>query len=92
MKLPPSEPTVHGDEDKDRDQAPTRASTRMTSYTVDAPKPAVAGLVGEKAEQLEEIQDLTPRVVPLSHAWTPAGDVFIGCQGGQLVRVYQNTA
>lgn len=86
VKLPPSEPSVYGDEDKDRDQ-PTRASTRMTSYTIDVPRPAIAGLVGEKAEQLEEIQDLTPRVIPLCQAWTPGGDLFIGCRGGQLIRV-----
>ncbi|XP_076101511.1 cilia- and flagella-associated protein 43-like isoform X1 [Mytilus galloprovincialis] len=86
VKLPPSEPSIYGDEDKDRDQ-PTRASTRMTSYTIDVPRPAIAGLVGEKAEQLEEIQDLTPRVIPLCQAWTPGGDLFIGCKGGQLMRV-----
>ncbi|CAC5420252.1 unnamed protein product [Mytilus coruscus] len=86
VKLPPSEPSIYGDEDKDRDQ-PTRASTRMTSYTIDVPRPAIAGLVGEKAEQLEEIQDLTPRVIPLCQAWTPGGDLFIGCRGGQLIRV-----
>ncbi|XP_052100384.1 cilia- and flagella-associated protein 43-like isoform X4 [Mytilus californianus] len=86
VKLPPSEPSIYGDEDKDCDQ-PTRASTRMTSYTIDVPRPAIAGLVGEKAEQLEEIQDLTPRVIPLCQAWTPGGDLFIGCRGGQLMRV-----
>ncbi|CAG2236908.1 CFAP43 [Mytilus edulis] len=86
VKLPPSEPSIYGDEDKDRDQ-PTRASTRMTSYTIDVPRPAIAGLVGEKAEQLEEIQDSTPRVIPLCQAWTPGGDLFIGCKGGQLMRV-----
>lgn len=78
---------MFGDEDKDREQAPTRASTRMTTYTVDVPKAAVAGLIGEKAEQLEEIQDETLRVTPLCQAWTPAGDLFVGCRGGQLVRV-----
>lgn len=59
----------------------------MSTYTVDVPKAAVAGLIGEKAEQLEDIQDVTPRVTPLCQAWTPAGDVFVGCRGGQLVRV-----
>lgn len=87
VKLPASEPSLYGDEDKDRDQAPTRTSTRMTSYTVDVPKAAVAGLIGEKAEELEEIQDVTPRVTPLCQAWTPAGDLFVGCRGGQLIRV-----
>lgn len=84
VKLPPSEANF-GDED--RDQAPTRASTRMTSYTLDVPKAAIAGLIGEKAEQLEEIQDMTPRVVPICQAWSPTGDVFIGCRGGQLIKI-----
>ncbi|XP_048745697.2 cilia- and flagella-associated protein 43-like isoform X3 [Ostrea edulis] len=86
VKLPAENPSLNFDDEKDRD-IPTRASTRMSRYTVDLPKAAIAGLVGEKAEVLEEIQDTTPRVVPLSHAWSPSGDVFVGCKGGQILRV-----
>lgn len=84
--MPAENPSLNFDDEKDRD-IPTRASTRMSRYTVDLPKAAIAGLVGEKAEVLEEIQDTTPRVVPLSHAWSPSGDVFVGCKGGQILRV-----
>ena len=59
----------------------------MTRYTVELPKAAIAGLVGERAESLEEIQDTTPRVVPLSHTWSPSGDVFVGCKGGHILKV-----
>ncbi|XP_062576681.1 cilia- and flagella-associated protein 43-like isoform X2 [Saccostrea cucullata] len=86
VKLPAENPSLNFDDEKERD-IPTRASTRMTRYTVDLPKAAIAGLIGEKAETLEEIQDTTPRVVPLSHTWSPSGDVFVGCKGGQVLRV-----
>ena len=33
------------------------------------------------------VQDKRERASPLSHCWTPAGDVLIGCAGGQLLRV-----
>nr|KAG5692266.1 hypothetical protein BaRGS_007174 [Batillaria attramentaria] len=36
----------------------------MTKYTVKVPKSAIAGLVGEMADQLTEIQDTTVRVSP----------------------------
>lgn len=86
IKLPAENPSLNSDEEKDRD-IPTRASTRMTRYTIDLPKAAIAGLVGERAEALDEVQDTTPRVVPLSHTWSPSGDVYVGCQGGQILKV-----
>lgn len=86
IKLPAENPSLNSDEEKDRD-IPTRASTRMTRYTKDLPKAAIAGLVGERAEALDEVQDTTPRVVPLSHTWSPSGDVYVGCQGGQILKV-----
>lgn len=69
------------------DQPPTRASTRMSRYTVDVPKAAKAGLVGEIAERLDDIQDEVVRVKPISQAWSPIGDIYIGCKGGQLIKV-----
>lgn len=65
----------------------TRASTRMTRYTVELPKAAIAGLVGSRAERLNDIQDTTVRVCPISHAWNTSGDIYVGCQGGQLLKV-----
>ena len=59
----------------------------MTRYTMEIPKAARAGLVGEMAERLDDIQDSTERVKPVSQVWTPIGDVYIGCAGGQLIKV-----
>ncbi|KAK3096042.1 hypothetical protein FSP39_022384 [Pinctada imbricata] len=85
VKLPAEDPHLN-DDDRDHD-IPTRSSTRMTKYTVDMPKAAIAGIVGEKAERLDEIRDITPRAAPLSTAWAPSGDVYIGCKGGHVLRV-----
>ncbi|XP_067656775.1 cilia- and flagella-associated protein 43-like isoform X1 [Haliotis asinina] len=85
VKLPPVDPNVAEDE-KERDVL-TRASTRMTQYTVDLPKAAIAGLVGEMAERLSEIQDQTVRVSPVSQTWTPTGDIYVGCKGGHLLKI-----
>ncbi|XP_078310806.1 cilia- and flagella-associated protein 43-like isoform X4 [Crassostrea virginica] len=87
IKLPAENASQNLEEDRDARDVPTRASTRMTRYTVELPKAAIAGLVGERAESLEEIQDTTPRVVPLSHTWSPSGDVFVGCKGGHILKV-----
>ncbi|XP_064629915.1 cilia- and flagella-associated protein 43-like isoform X2 [Lineus longissimus] len=75
-------------EEKDRDDGmPTRASTRLSRVTVDLPKAAIAGLVGQMAEEYEELEDQSPRVRPLSHCWDAMGDVYIGCEGGQLIKI-----
>ncbi|XP_064602614.1 cilia- and flagella-associated protein 43-like isoform X2 [Liolophura sinensis] len=65
----------------------TRTSTRMTNFTVDVPKAAKAGLVGSIAERLDQLQDNTERMIPVSHAWGPKGDLYVGCRGGQLLLV-----
>ena len=84
--MPPTDPDADEEDDLDR-EIPTRASTRMTRYTVDVPKAAKAGLVGEMAERLDDIQDKMDRVKPVSQVWTPIGDLYIGCKGGQLLKV-----
>ncbi|XP_060599927.1 cilia- and flagella-associated protein 43-like [Ruditapes philippinarum] len=86
VRLPSTDPDAD-DEDEYVREVPTRASTRMTRYTVDVPKAAKAGLVGELAERLDDIQDKTDRVKPVSQVWTPIGDLYIGCKGGQLLKV-----
>ncbi|KAL4232016.1 Cilia- and flagella-associated protein 43 [Mactra antiquata] len=85
VRLPPTDPDA--EEEDERDEIPTRASTRMTRYTIDVPKAAKAGLTGEMAENLDDIQDKTDRVKPVSQVWTPIGDLYIGCKGGQLIKV-----
>lgn len=59
----------------------------MSRYTVEVPKAAKAGLVGELAEKLDEVQDETERVKPVCQVWTPIGDLYVGCKGGQLIKV-----
>ncbi|KAK7477084.1 hypothetical protein BaRGS_00031670, partial [Batillaria attramentaria] len=86
VRLPPEDPNQYTEDEKDRDAAGTRASSHMTKYTVKVPKSAIAGLVGEMADQLTEIQDTTVRVSPVSQTWTPTGDIFIGCSRGHLLR------
>lgn len=86
VRLPPTDPDAEDEDEIERD-LPTRASTRMTRYTVDVPKAAKAGLVGEMAEKLDDVQDTTDRVKPVSQVWTPIGDLYIGCKGGQLIKV-----
>ncbi|KAK7508542.1 hypothetical protein BaRGS_00000108 [Batillaria attramentaria] len=87
VRLPPEDPNQYTEDEKDRDAAGTRASSHMTKYTVKVPKSAIAGLVGEMADQLTEIQDTTVRVSPVSQTWTPTGDIFIGCSRGHLLKV-----
>ena len=83
-------PAIDNDDDfeseKDRD-IPTRASTRMSRYTVDLPQHSIAGVTGEQVERFAEYQDSIERVVPVSHCWTPKGDLVVGCKGGQLLKV-----
>ena len=45
------------------------------------------GVQGDDADRFAEYQDERPRVIPVTHCWTPAGDVLVGCSGGQLLRV-----
>lgn len=85
VRLPAVDPDMEEEEEVGR--TPTRASTRMSRYTVDVPKAAKAGLVGEMAERLDDIQDKVERVKPCSQVWSPIGDVYVGCKGGQLIKV-----
>lgn len=64
-----------------------RASTHLSKTTIDLPQTAVAGVSGKMVQKFEEMQDTRPRVVPKSHCWTPTGDLYVGCEGGQLLKV-----
>ncbi|XP_033756153.1 cilia- and flagella-associated protein 43-like [Pecten maximus] len=86
VKLP-HEDSSWWEEEKEKDQSQSRASTRMSRYTVEVPKAAIAGLVGDMDDHLEDIQDRSPRVVPSSTAWTTSGDIYVGCRGGHLLKV-----
>lgn len=38
-------------------------------------------------EKFEEMHRQSPRVTPLSHVWTEHGDLLLGCQDSQLVKI-----
>ena len=88
MKLPPVDTKAGEEEDMARERdIPTRASTRMSKATVELPRSSMAGVKGQEAERFEEYEDDKVRVVPVSHCWTPSGDILVGCAGGQLLKV-----
>ena len=68
-------------------EAPTRASTVASRMTVKLPQTSVAGVRGDEADRFIEYQDPVDRVIPTEHVWTPAGDIMMGCVGGQLIKV-----
>lgn len=66
---------------------PTSQRGHKTSYDVFLDDAALAGLVGEMAEDFEaNFDESIKKVVPVSHCWTPTGDIYCGCQGGQLLK------
>lgn len=66
---------------------PTSQRGSKTSYDVFLDDAAIAGLVGEMAEDFEaNFDESIKKVVPVSHCWTPTGDIYCGCQGGQLLK------
>jgi hypothetical protein len=82
-KAPPPVPAL----ERDMFQRPTSRAT------VCVPIESIAGVEGEDAERFDDYQDERPRIVPVTHCWTPAGDVLVGCKGGQLLKVSrQHTA
>lgn len=59
----------------------------MQQLEVDLSPSAIAGLMEPEAERFEDHRDPRLKCSPLSHTWTPSGDVLVGCQLGQLLRV-----
>lgn len=87
VQLPPEDEFLYSEEEKDCDMTTTRCSTRMSKYTVKVPRTAIAGLTGEMADRLSDIQDTTRRVSPVAQAWTPMGDIFVSGSKGHLIKV-----
>ncbi|KAK7108965.1 cilia- and flagella-associated protein 43-like isoform X2 [Littorina saxatilis] len=86
VKLPPEDKIMYEEDEKDQGVS-TRCSTRMSRYTIKVPRTAIAGLIGDMADRLNEIQDETVRVSPVAHAWTPTGDIFVSGDKGHLLKV-----
>ncbi|XP_076460305.1 cilia- and flagella-associated protein 43-like [Babylonia areolata] len=87
VQLPPEEKSVFVEDEKERDMAGTRCSTRMSKFTVKVPRTAIAGLTGEMADRLGEIQDTTVRASPVAQTWTPTGDLYVSSSKGHLMKV-----
>ncbi|XP_041476459.1 cilia- and flagella-associated protein 43-like isoform X2 [Lytechinus variegatus] len=70
---------------------PSRAASHYTAipYDLELDDAAVAGLVGDLAVDFDAgiFDENSRKVVPASHCWTPTGDLFCGCQEGQLLKV-----
>lgn len=71
---------------KEYDQDP-QVSGHMTRVSISLPLSSIAGLYGRAAKKFEEYYDKCERVSPKSVCWTPAGDLFVGCTGGQILQV-----
>ncbi|XP_008588224.1 PREDICTED: WD repeat-containing protein 96-like isoform X1 [Galeopterus variegatus] len=55
------------------------------------PLSAIAGLVGEEAETFRPKDDLYPLLHPTMHCWTPASDLYVGCEEGPLLMINGET-
>ncbi|XP_072177751.1 cilia- and flagella-associated protein 43-like [Diadema setosum] len=70
---------------------PSRAASHYSAipYDVELDDAAVAGLVGDLAEDFDagRFDENNKKVMPASHCWTPTGDLFCGCLQGQLLKV-----
>ena len=66
--------------------------SQPTSHNAPAPiivpRHVVAGVRTEDAYKFEEYEDTCVRMEPRHHCWTPAGEVLLGCKGGQLIKVF----
>ena len=51
------------------------------------PHEAVAGLKRRHFEHFAAYEDMTQHATPVAHCWTPAGEVYVGCAAGQLLKV-----
>ncbi|XP_022080763.1 cilia- and flagella-associated protein 43-like [Acanthaster planci] len=74
------------------DDVPDRPPTEGGLFKIDPDKSAIAGLVGEEAETFDANFDENRRkVTPTSMCWTTTGDVYCGCEGGQLLKYNTET-
>lgn len=87
LRLPPEDPLQEYENEKEQDSFFMRPFSYISKYTVTIPRTAISGLVGEMADQLEEFEDTITRVSPTVQAWTPTGDIFIGCLKGHILKV-----
>jgi len=89
--MPPRELTVQIDEvpvklgDKDHHAAKKHHS--HVGLHAKMPLSAIAGLNGLDAEKFIDYKMDNERLIPITHCWTPAGDILVGCLDGELLKV-----
>ncbi|XP_033633066.1 cilia- and flagella-associated protein 43-like isoform X1 [Asterias rubens] len=75
-----------------KDGLPDRPGSRMEPFSINVDKAAVAGLVGEHVEAFDaNFDENHKKVEPASLCWTATGDIYCGCQGGQLLKYNTET-
>lgn len=72
-------------------KVPENKSPNTPKMYTDMPISAIAGLQGADAEKFREYQLEKERLVPVTHCWTPTGDIYVGCLGGQLLKIDSET-
>ncbi|KAF6024130.1 CFAP43 [Bugula neritina] len=77
--------------DKQTDTVDDSVSHRHDAMAVhklelDMAPSAIAGLLEPEAERFEDHRDPRIKCSPVSQCWTPAGDILVGCEQGQLLR------
>ncbi|KAH0623768.1 hypothetical protein JD844_006884 [Phrynosoma platyrhinos] len=55
------------------------------------PNSAIAGLVGDEAETFRPKDDIQPCVHPTVHCWTPASELYMGCEEGYFLKIGADT-
>ncbi|XP_076437884.1 cilia- and flagella-associated protein 43-like [Babylonia areolata] len=64
------------------------STSSMAKFRVTPSTSAIAGLDKEKtADDLSDVLEQIVRVTPRAQTWTPAGDIFVGCEKGHLLKV-----
>ena len=60
---------------------------QMSRYKIDVPQAAAAGLIGDSVKYLSVVEDEAVFISPISHTWTPDGDIFVSSTNGYIVKV-----
>ncbi|XP_019644439.1 PREDICTED: cilia- and flagella-associated protein 43-like isoform X1 [Branchiostoma belcheri] len=91
VNLPAEDGTLP--ERENLNDAPIRQPVHITGANTEIrmTRAAIAGVVGENAENLDVGEDVKPRVKLVSQCWSPGGDIYVGCAGGQLLKIEADT-
>ncbi|XP_071946948.1 cilia- and flagella-associated protein 43-like [Antedon mediterranea] len=69
-----------------------RPGSKVANHDLILPSSAIAGIIGDLTDTFDgDFDENKHHVVPSSHCWTPSGDLYVGCRGGQLLLVNTET-